>query len=53
MPRKKPTHPRGATVRPAVLDKGPRQRPVGMQAMGPALYAQLRRALMQLSVAST
>jgi hypothetical protein len=47
-PKKRPS-PRGA-MRPPTLAKGqgPR-RPVGMQAMGPLGYEQLRRALLLLS----
>ncbi len=47
-PKKRPS-PRRLTGSSVTAGKGqgPR-RPVGMQAMGPALYAQIRRALLQI-----
>ncbi|HEX8434367.1 hypothetical protein [Archangium sp.] len=51
-PKKRPS-PRRLTTGPVMVDKGqgPR-RPVGMQAMGPALYAQIRLAVLQLGGAT-
>lgn len=51
-PKKRP-NPKGMGA-PVVVAKGqgPR-RPVGIQALGPVRYEQLRRALHQLSVAAT
>jgi hypothetical protein len=51
-PKKRPS-PRRLTVGAVTADKaqGPR-RPVGMQAMGPALYAQIRQALIQMGGAT-
>jgi hypothetical protein len=51
-PKKRP-NPRTGTAR-TTLDKGqtPRQRPVGVQALGPVRYEQLRRALHLLSTPS-
>jgi hypothetical protein len=47
-PKKRPSPRTGALRLPAPgKGQGPR-RPVGLQAMGPALYAQLRRTLHQL-----
>jgi hypothetical protein len=40
----------GATVH--TEDSQQSQRPVGMQAMGPTLYEQLRRALIEMKLAS-
>jgi len=40
----------GATLH--TEDTKPSQRPVGMQAMGPTLYEQLRRVLVELKLAS-
>lgn len=47
-PKKRPSPRRGAVgLTSMAKSHGPR-RPVGMQTMGPAVYAQLRRALHQL-----
>lgn len=47
-PKKRPSPRPGALgLTPSSKSHGPR-RPVGMQTMGPALYAQLRRTLHQL-----
>ena len=49
-PKKRPSPRTGAMTRPLDKVPGPR-RPVGVQALGPVRYEQLRRALHLLSVA--
>ena len=49
-PKKRPSPRTGAMTRPLDKSQGPR-RPVGVQALGPVRYEQLRRALHLLNVA--
>lgn len=48
-PKKRPSPRTGAAPRPLNKGSGPR-RPVGVQALGPVRYEQLRRALHLLNV---
>ena len=46
-PKKRPS-PRRLTGGPVTADKQGPRRPVGMQAMGPALYARIRQAVLEM-----